>query len=337
MKKEHTSLYRCPIDKDTLAYVNEGEREYLKSTSDKIYEIIDGIPDFTLLESKHLERNKYAIDLFKEKARLYDKYQHLSFETFYKKEDDVRNHMIDKLDLSSNSIALEVNCGTGRDSKLIAKRLGGEGELHIQDISREMLEVCQEKINKEKYEVPIYIHQGNALKLPYEQKMFDSVYSFGGIGMNTYLDNKSAIKELVRVTKVGGKIVFGGLSLAPWLQETTFGEVLVNHNSHYANKIIFEDFPIEARELKVEWILNGAGFVIEFIVGEGEPKGNFTYEIPGHRGGTHMTRMYGKLEGVTPETKELALKAREKLGVSMHQWLDEVIRVEANKILKEDS
>src|SRR5207247_2392921 len=149
--------------------------------------------------------------------------------------------------------------------------------------------------------------------------------SFGGVGMNTYSNNKEAIAELVRVTKKDGKIVFGGLSLAPWLRNTFFGKVLVNHNVHYANEITFNDLPIEARNLNLQWILAGAGFVIDFSVGEGLPAANFEYEIPGPRGGTHLTRYLGHLEGVTPETKELAQKAREKLGVSMHKWLDELI------------
>jgi hypothetical protein len=36
---------------------------------------------------------------------------------------------------------------------------------------------------------------------------------------------------------------------------------------------------------------------------------------------------------VKPETKELAHKAREKLGLSMHDWLDEVVAREARKVL----
>jgi hypothetical protein len=53
------------------------------------------------------------------------------------------------------------------------------------------------------------------------------------------------------------------------------------------------------------------------------------------RGGTHKTRYYGNLEGVRPETKELAIRAREALGVSMHEWLDSVVEKEALKVLKE--
>jgi hypothetical protein len=75
--------------------------------------------------------------------------------------------------------------------------------------------------------------------------------------------------------------------------------------------------------------------LIEFEVGDGEPKANFDLEIPGKRGGTLRTRYYGKLEGVSPETYNLAHRAREKSGKSMHSWLDEVIRGAAQKQLNE--
>lgn len=338
MKIESIDFYRCPISgkklqiKDTEKPL-EGNFEFghlVTEGNEYVYNVIDGIPQFLTITDE--EKNHYATKLFKEKAREYDTYQHLSFETFYEDESEVRNRIIDKLNLNNNSTVLEVNAGTGRDSVLIAKRLSKSGKLHVQDLSWEMLEICKSKLADT--QVPVEIHQGNACKLPYANKTFDAVYSFGGVGMNTYADNKIAIAELLRVTKVGGKIVFGGLSLAPWLKYTEFGKILINHNPHYANTISFGDIPIEARNLNITWILSGAGFVVDFIVGEGEPIANFNYEIPGPRGGTHNTRYYGKLEGVTLQTKELAIKAREKLGISMHKWLDELIKNEAENILK---
>lgn len=335
MEVKSLEIFKCPVSKTDL-HLEKGDRgkDILISNEKKEYPVIDGIPDFTLRNNKEEEKREYARDLFRQKAKTYDEYQHLSFETFYKDENEVRNSLIDRLQLKQDSKVLEVNAGTGRDSVLISKRLSKEGLLHVQDISREMLEVCQEKLSQ--VEIPTEMHQGDASRLPYADNTFDAVYSFGGVGMNTYSNNKEAIAELVRVTKVGGRIVFGGLSLGPWLKSTLFGKVLINHNNHYANEINFQDLPIEARNLNVQWILEGAGFVVDFTVGEGEPSANLTYEIPGARGGTHMTRYFGKLEGVTPETKELAIRAREKLGISMHKWLDELIKKEADRILKEE-
>lgn len=328
MKEELLNDYVCPQTKSKLQFTNG----ILLSKEGIEYKIQDGIPCFIIYSD--MEKNDYAINLFKAKADDYDKYQHLSFETFYQNETEVRNSMIDRLDLKPDSRVLEVNAGTGRDSVLIAKRLSNKASLHVQDISIDMLKKLKEKMVD--VEIPLFINQSNACKLPYPDKVFDAVYSFGGVGMNTYADNKQVLAEIIRVTKPCGKIVIGGLSLAPWLRSTSFGKILINHNPHYANEINFADLPIEARELNLSWILSGAGFVIDFKVGEGEPEANFDYEIPGIRGGTHKTRFYGQLEGVTPETKELALKAREKAGISMHKWLDDIVKREAKKILGED-
>jgi len=335
MKKKEAEIYVSPVQLSHLKLIIQSEEKdtildgKFVAPEGKEFVIKNGIPDFTIYNEN--EKNEYAINLFKDKAKEYDKYQHLSFETFYEDETVVRNSMIDKLHLVPSSKVLEVNAGTGRDSVFIAKRLSKNGKLHVQDISRDMLEVCKNKLHG--LAVPTEIHQGNACKLPYADKTFDAVYSFGGVGMNTYSNNKEAIAEMVRVTRTDGRIVIGGLSLAPWLRNTFFGKVLINHNPHYANEITFNDFPIQSRRLNLSWILAGAGFVIDFTVGEGEPKANFEYEIPGSRGGTHLTRYLGSLEGVTPETKKLAQQAREKLGVSMHKWIDEIVKREAEKIL----
>lgn len=338
MRIQSIDIYRCPIsgkklqikDIEKLQISDLEFGQLVTEGNEYVYNVIDGIPQFLQFTDK--DRNDYATNLFREKAKEYDKYQHLSFETFYEEEGKVRNALIDKLNLNCDSTVLEVNAGTGRDSVLIAKRLSKDGNLHVQDLSWDMLEICKSKLTQTA--VPVEIHQGNACRLPYADQTFDAVYSFGGVGMNTYADNKIAIAELVRVVKVGGKIVFGGLSLAPWLHDTAFGKILINHNPHYANTISLGDIPVDARNLNITWILSGAGFVVDFIVGEGEPVANFNYEIPGPRGGTHNTRYYGKLEGVTPQTKELAIRAREKLGISMHKWLDELIKNEAENILK---
>jgi hypothetical protein len=77
----------------------------------------------------------------------------------------------------------------------------------------------------------------------------------------------------------------------------------------------------------------GAFFIIEFTVAEGEPKGNYHIPIPSERGGTHWSRFFGNLEGVSDETKELAYLAKKRTGKSMHEWLDHVVKSAAKKIL----
>jgi hypothetical protein len=90
---------------------------------------------------------------------------------------------------------------------------------------------------------------------------------------------------------------------------------------------------VEARDVVLRWVIGGVYYLLEFRVGEGEPRADFDLEIPGRRGGTLRTRYHGRLEGVSPEAKQLAERARAKTGKSMHQWLDEVVRAAAENEL----
>ena len=101
----------------------------------------------------------------------------------------------------------------------------------------------------------------------------------------------------------------------------------------FAEKVPLKYIPVEARELCIRWINGNVHYVIDYFVGENEPKGNFDLELPGARGGTFNTRFYGKLEGVTLETKKKAIMAQKKIEQSMHKWLDEIILKEAESIL----
>lgn len=125
--------------------------------------------------------------------------------------------------------------------------------------------------------------------------------------------------------------------MPPWLYQTEFGKILLNANPLFKFKLPIEFIPVEAREVTVEWIIGGVYYLISFTVGIGEPVGNFDLAIPGKRGGTLRTRYIGQLEGVTEETKQLVLQASQKSNKSIHQWLDEVLKDSAKKILTEEN
>jgi len=68
-------------------------------------------------------------------------------------------------------------------------------------------------------------------------------------------------------------------------------------------------------------------------VGEGFPPVDMDLPHQGWRGGTLRTRYYGRLEGVTPQARELAVKAASAKGVSVHEWLDALVRKAAESDL----
>jgi len=227
---------------------------------------------------------------------------------------------------------LEVGAGTGRDTEIIARRLGGTGKLFCQDLTRSMLEHNRQRLAAAGLTAEFSL--GNASYLPFPDRFFDAVYQFGGIG--EFPDIAQFFREAVRVIKVGGRVVVGDESMPPWLRNTTFAKVLTLTNPQFNAPLPLEHVPVEARQVRLRWIIGGTFYLLDFTVGDGEPTADFDFPIPGPRGGTLRSRYWGQLEGVTPETKALAMKARETLGVSMHDWLDGLVRREAEKLLRDN-
>lgn len=328
------NIYVCPETKRGLRCV-PGEVDGQEVVTGRLvgedgaeYHIRGGIPDLTYPRELAGEQ-KESLSYYEGVADVYDDVAHLSFRIQYVDEAKARQEFVRLLGLRPDSRVLELACGTGRDSEIIARDLDETGQLYLQDISPAMLLQSRKKLSGAS--VPVEYVVGNACFLPFPDRYFDAVFSFGGLGV--FGDIAGSLKEIARVTKVGGKVVVGDESMPPWLHETEYGRVLLNNNPLFKKAIPFEQIPVEARDVTVRWVIGGVYYLIEFVVGEGEPKADFDLEIPGRRGGTLRTRYYGRLEGVTPETYELAQRARDKSGKSMHRWLDEVVSEAAKRHL----
>ena len=338
MKREDLSLYVCPATKKPLTLKADKELDgeiisgVLISEDGREYSIKDGVPDFTY-PPQLPEKDVNARAFYDTRGDAYDANLHLTFDTHGEDENKVRNKFIAALELKPSSRILEVAFGTGRDSEIIASRLGWDGQLCLTDISSEMLSRGQKRLAG--VAVPTTYCLSNASHLPYTDRYFDAVYSFGALG--EFSDIKKSLAEMVRVSKVGAKIVVGDESIPPWLRETEFAKILITTNKQFLAKVPLDEMPVEARDICLRWVIGGVFYLIDFKVGYGEPKGNFDIEIPGIRGGTLRTRYLGQLESVTPETKRLIERAREKRGISMHQWLEDVTRHAALSDLGEEN
>jgi ubiquinone/menaquinone biosynthesis C-methylase UbiE len=321
-----TSIYICPATGSQLKIIDAHEIDnvifsgcYQNSRGDN-YPINDGIPDFTYPSLSESQKNQH--DYYENNAETYDDIQGITFALQNEDESKVRKEMVANLGLHRNSKVLELTCGTGRDSVHIANFLDETGELYLQDLSGAMLRQCKKKLAG--INVPVKYSIGNATHLSFPDNYFDAVYSFGGL--NVFDDCKRSMQEMVRVTKPGGRIVVGDESMPPWLYNTEFGKTMLNANPLFNFHVPLDKIPAEARDVTVKWVIGGVYYLISFVVGVGEPVGNFDLEIPGKRGGTLRTRYAGQLEGVTEETKKLVLEAAEKDNVSVHKWLDKALR-----------
>jgi ubiquinone/menaquinone biosynthesis C-methylase UbiE/uncharacterized protein YbaR (Trm112 family) len=336
MRSDHRFV--CPETREPLALVSR-EREgddviegELVSPSGRRYPVIGGLP--RLVHPSELHASERASNAWYEHNHAdYDACLPLTARTFGVDETEQRERIIDLLQIQPGQRILETGAGTGRDSVLLSQRLGPGGELHVTDLFDKMLDLSRPKLAQA---LPRVVHcVANAIHLPYPDRYFDACFHFGGL--NTFSDKKKAFAEISRVVKPGGRVVVGDESIAPWLRDTEFGAILMNANPHYAFVPPLADMHVSARDVCLRFIMGGAFYVVSYSVGEGEPEADFDFEIPGPRGGTLSTRLHGRLEGVSAEAVRLARAACAESGLSMHRWLDAVVREAATRQLKVDS
>ncbi|SMP72139.1 Methyltransferase domain-containing protein [Desulfonatronum zhilinae] len=336
---EELANYRCPVSMREMKIVDSKHNDIGEVVSGRIqcadfeYLIEAGIPDFTypkeLPEADFNSRVSYN-----SVSEDYDNVQNVTFKILEVDENEIRSNMIDFLQLELGHRVLETAAGTGLNFPFIVRALNGKGELYAQDISNGMLQKAKAQYHSKKYQSEMFFSYSicNAAYLPFPDNYFDAAFSFGGIGV--FSDQKRAICEMCRVVKPQGRVVFGDEGVAPWLRAAEYGKILIDNNKFYQNEVPLDLLPVDARDLCVRWIMGGGFYLVDFTVGEGEPVANFDYPIPGQRGGTLRTRYYGKLEGVSPETQGLVRDAAKKCKLSMHDWLDAVLKDAANITLK---
>ena len=335
MKTECASFYRCPASLGPLQLENDQQKEGRVTegglrSSRHAFRIVAGVPDLTWPQEL-AESDRETLLSYESIADDYDRYAPLPFATYRASEDDVRNRMIDQLEIQGDDTVLEIGCGTGRGSRLIAERLSSSGKLFLQEISPRLLRHAQGKLRDA---VPsVEFSQANGSYLPFGDNAFDAAHHWGGI--NTFSEIRRCLSELARVVRPGGKVVVGDESMGEWLRDTQYGRIMMNSNPLLECHVPMADVPTCARDVRVEWIMMNAFWVLEFRVGDDEPQPNYHVEIPSARGGTHWTRYFGNLEGITDETKSLALAAQQKSGVSMHDWLEQTVRAAASSQLSE--
>jgi ubiquinone/menaquinone biosynthesis C-methylase UbiE len=333
MLRSLAAIYRsprtgAPLSLEVVGTGPEVLEGTLRDPEGETYCIEGGIPDLTF--PRELPgRDRRARDFYDGRVEDYDRYLPLTFETFCEREDDVREQMVDRLGLRGDATVLEIGCGSGRDSVHIARRIP-DGTLVCTDISKKMLAACRQRVAG--CGIPVEIAVANASHLPFADGSFDAIFQFGGVG--EFGDIGRFFREVVRVARPGARVVVGDESIPVWLRDTEFARILTFTNPQFAAPLPLEYLPVEARDVSLRWIIGGTFYLIDFTVGTGEPQANLSFTIPGVRGGTHRTRYYGQLEGVTPETKDLAHEARAKLGISMHDWLDSVVREAAARVLR---
>ncbi|MBI5797681.1 methyltransferase domain-containing protein [Candidatus Woesearchaeota archaeon] len=103
--------------------------------------------------------------------------------------------------LSKETKLLDISCGTGE----LLKELQGKAHLTGLDFSEEMLEKARKKLAK-----GVELKQADVHELPFKEDTFDIVISTEAF--HHYYDQEKAIKEMMRVTKKGGKVMISDIN-----------------------------------------------------------------------------------------------------------------------------
>jgi ubiquinone/menaquinone biosynthesis C-methylase UbiE len=315
------SEFVCPVTRQPLRVVHEGG-EFLEAPDGRRYPVTDGIAELIAPESRAIAETHRDQQYYRTQAREYDRGMDVLFRTFSADESAVREQMIGLLNLTSATRVLETGCGTGRDTAYLAGRAGA---VYATDLAREMIDVGRLRLRDAGVDSStVHLFVSDAVRLPFTDGFFDAAYHFGGI--NLFPDVARGIAEMARVVKPGGRVVFGDEGLGQWLVNSEFGRILRNSNPFYQHHAPVELLPICARDVACRWILNGAFYVIDFTVGQGEPALDLDVEFPGWRGGSHRTRYYGKLDGVAPELREQVVEQAAREGLSLTAWLERALK-----------
>ena len=209
MKSDSLNLICCPGCKGDLALKkNKGEKEIEEGTlscrtCNSVFPVKEGLPIF--IKSEEISFfNKNLEKFYNRLAPLYSISIKILAGIFMGGEKELRQQLLDRLEIKSGCNVLETSVGTGDNLPFLKDFLLKEKvEFFGLDLSHGQLKKC--KKNLKKWKLPAELFLGNAENLPFKDEYFDVVFHIGGI--NFFNDRKKAIEEMIRVAKPGSRIV----------------------------------------------------------------------------------------------------------------------------------
>ena len=119
---------------------------------------------------------------------------------------------IQALRLPPGSIGLDAGCGIGLQALLLAEAVGPAGHVTGLDMSKEFLLFAKETVGRSALSERITFKEGDVNKMPFEDNIFDWVWSVDCVGYPTEENPLTILKEHARVVKPGGSIAILGWS-----------------------------------------------------------------------------------------------------------------------------
>ena len=99
----------------------------------------------------------------------------------------------------SGATGLDICCGSGDLTQLLARQIGMTGHVIGLDFSAEQLKIARQRSLSQSPHLSIVWQQGDALNLPFEAESFDCATM--GYGLRNVIDIPRCLQELYRVLK----------------------------------------------------------------------------------------------------------------------------------------
>ena len=138
----------------------------------------------------------------------YDPSNLLRADAFY---GGVYQEIVDWLEISPGSLVLEAGSGAGGFTALLADAVGSRGSVSAFDMTPELLQTAQERVEQSAAKDRVTFHEGDIQHLPFDNGRFDLAWSSRTI--HHLADQLVGVREVMRVIKPGSRFALreGGL------------------------------------------------------------------------------------------------------------------------------
>lgn len=267
MRKPLLKLIRCPkCYRDLFMTENESDGEIERTTlaceKGHTWNVENGIasllfPAITKEDAKWIEEYDEMADNYDDIVKQYDEW--LGIELMKERE-----KLVEFIPIEGPVKMLDVSIGTAANFVAIYNAFNGKQmdrlNLHGLDLSHGMLNVSRRKMMTLGLEVSL-VH-GSVFNIPYKDKSFDIVNHSGGI--NTFSDISKAFNEMLRVAALGGVVIVSDEGLSPEMRESEKGRAIMKANSLFAARPPLEHIPDKAKNVEIDYIMNGTFYQIVF-------------------------------------------------------------------------
>ena len=116
------------------------------------------------------------------------------------------------------STCLDVCCGSGDLTQMLARQVGAKGQVVGLDFSAAQLAIAQHRVSLTPWRDQIHWVEANALAIPFADQHFDAITM--GYGLRNVVDIPACLAELHRVLKPGGCVAILDFNRAnqAWVQ-----------------------------------------------------------------------------------------------------------------------